>query len=75
MCFFKKKKKIEPIIGKFHLNEMVRFRYKGEICPGYIYQVYKGENQEILYDVQIGGECPAIIKGVKEVNILPKKSA
>ena len=75
MCFFKKKKKFEPIKGKYQIGEMVRFRYKGEICPGYIYTLYKNQDGEILYDVQIGGECPVIITGVKEENIHPKKVA
>ena len=75
MCFFKKKKKFEPIKGKYQIGEMARFRYKGEISPGYIYAIYKNESGDILYDVQIGGECPAIINGVREEHIYPKKTA
>ena len=75
MCFFKKKKTKEPIHGKFQIGEMVRFRHKGEICPGYIYILYKNQAGEILYDVQIGGECPTIINGVREEHIYPKKTA
>lgn len=75
MCFFKKKKPKEPINSKYQLGEMVRFRHKGEISPGYIYAIYKNESGDILYDVQIGGECPAIINGVREENIHPKKVA
>ena len=76
MCFFKKKKKKEEpqIDSKYQLGEMIRFRYKGEISTGYIYRVYlKGE--EIYYDIQIGGECPAIVESVKQEIILPRKSA
>ena len=70
MCFFKKKNKKEPITGnKYQVGQTVRFRYKGEICPGYIYEVKQDDNKNIIYDVQIGGECPAIIVNIKEEEI------
>lgn len=76
MCFFKKKKKIEPqpIDSKYQLGEMIRFRYRGEISTGYIYQIYQ-KDDGIYYDIQIGGECPAVIEGVKQEIILPRKNA
>lgn len=69
MCFFKRKPKVE-IESKFALGESVRFRYKGEINPGYIYRIYLNQNGEVVYDVQIGGECPAVIVNIKEEEIL-----
>ena len=76
MCFFKKKKKEETpeINSKYQLGEMVRFRYKGEISPGYIYAVHQKEDG-LYYDIQIGGECPTVIYGVKEETVLPRKTA
>lgn len=76
MCFFKKKKdNTKPEIdSKYQLGEMVRFRHKGEISPGYIYQIHQKEDG-IYYDIQIGGECPAIIEGVKEETVIPRKTA
>ena len=69
MCFFRKKV-IVQIHGKFELGEPVRFRYRGEICPGYIYKVYLDKDQKVVYDVQIGGECPTVIVNIKEEEIL-----
>ena len=68
MCFFKKKARIQ-VNGKYQLGESVRFRYRGEVCPGYSYRVYLNDNQQVVYDVQIGGECPTIIVNIKEEEI------
>ena len=68
MCFFRKKAKVE-VNGKYQLGESVRFKYRGEVCPGYIYRVYLDNNDNVVYDVQIGGECPTIIVNIKEEEI------
>ena len=68
MCFFKKKVRIQ-VNGKYQVGESIRFRYRGEVCPGYIYRVYLNDNQQVVYDVQIGGECPTIIVNIKEEEI------
>lgn len=75
MCFFRKKPKqpVERIISKYSYGDQVRFRYKGEICPGIVYGVAKNAKNEIIYTIQIGGECPAIIGDVKEENVIPYK--
>ena len=67
MCLFRKKKIKEIILNsKFSKGEFVKFKYRGEIAPGYIHDVKKDSNNTILYDIQIGGECPAIINSVDE---------
>ena len=71
MCFFKKKK--EPIVSKYQLGELVRFKNKGLMSAGYIHQIDKDEDGNVIYSIQIGGECPAIIDGVKEDTIHPGK--
>ncbi len=74
MCFFKKKKKnVVHIESKYKLGESIRFKYKGELCPGYINRIYLNNEQNVMYDVQIGGECPAIISNVKEEEIIQIK--
>ena len=76
MCFFKKKKQEnkEEIDSRYQLGEMIRFRHKGEVSTGYIYRIFQ-KSDGIYYDIQIGGECPAIIEGVKEETIIPRKTA
>ena len=65
MCFFKKKKKIE-IETKYKVGDPVRFRYRGELCYGWIYVVFPKAEGQTIYNVQVGGQCPAIIEGLKE---------
>ncbi len=65
MCLFKRKKKI-VIETKFKEGDPVRFRYKGELYFGWIYVIYAKEGQPTTYDVQIGGQCPMVIKNIKE---------
>lgn len=70
MCFFKKKKK-EVIVGLYKKGDNINFPFKNEMTPGIIYDIKKDEAGEIIYDIQIGGECPAIIHGIKEKFIRP----
>ena len=64
-----KKKKIEDFESKYQVGEFVSFRYRGSLSTGYIYARKKQEDGSILYDVQLGGECPAIIENVLEEDI------
>lgn len=74
MCiFFRKKKKAEPINSKFSYGELVRFRYRDELSIGYVYKIRKDENGNIIYAIQTGGECPAIIENIEESKILLNK--
>lgn len=63
MCFFKKKKIIDT---KFKVGDPVRFRYRDELYFGWIYVIYPRENELTIYDVQVGGQCPMVIKGISE---------
>lgn len=73
MCFFKKKKKITITGNRFKLGQLVSFKYRDEVNPGIIYQVKLDKDNKIIYDVQIGGECPAIIYNVKEEDIFLRR--
>lgn len=66
--FFKKKKRIN---SKFEVNDLVFFHYNNDLKLGNIVKIYEIDNN-ILYDVQIGGECPSIIKGIFENKITKK---
>ena len=71
MCLFRKRKKvnIEKIDSKYQIGEYVHFRYRDELYFGYVFSAYKTINGDIKYDIQVGGQCPAIIKGVEEKTI------
>lgn len=64
---FGKKKKEKPVVGaKFVLGDDVYFMRRGEKTYGRIYRVFTGEDGEILYDVQVAGQCPYFLYGMKE---------
>ncbi len=70
MCFKKKKNKI-VIHSKYHLGDFVRFKDKKDgVCPGYIYEVKLNENNEVIYTLQVGGECPSFRYNIKEEEII-----
>lgn len=74
MCLFRKKKTKEVIQdNKFQLGEFVRFKRRGEVDPGVIYNIKQDNEGNIIYDVQIGGECPVVIYDVKEADIFKRK--
>lgn len=73
MCLFKKKKKKKPVINnnKYYVGQWIKFRHRGELEPGVIYDMNLDDEGDVIYDVQLGGECPVIIEGVKEKDIIP----
>lgn len=75
MCFFKKKqKKIEITFPhKFEIGNPVRFRYRDELTFGWIYEIKKGPGGKVIYDVQVGGQCPAILKDIPEDILVLRK--
>lgn len=72
MCLFKKKKK-KPVINnnKYSLGRSVQFRYRGELTPGIVYDLNLDDEGKVIYDIQVGGECPFIVRGVSEKDIIP----
>lgn len=64
---FKKKK--YPVNAKYQLKDAINFRYRGELMFGYIYGCKEVDNK-IIYTIQTGGQCPAIIENFKEEDII-----
>ena len=67
----KRNKKKVVFDSKYHLEEQVMFPYRGDMTAGYIYEISLDENGEVIYSIQIGGECPAIIPNIKESDVRP----
>ena len=73
MCFWKKKQTIK-IDSLYHEGDFVLFKNKrDEATNGYIYRIYLSPNGEIIYDIQVGGECPAILTGIPENKVIKRK--
>lgn len=75
--FFKKRKRKEikrvSIDSKFKSGEFVHFRHRDELYFGYVFNIYSGADGSVVYDIQVGGQCPAVIRGVKEEVMFIKK--
>ena len=72
MCLFKKKKKVVISGNKYRVGENIKFKKRDDVNPGIIYAVKLDKDGNIIYDVQIGGECPAIISDIQEKDIFPR---
>ena len=69
--FFRKKKKITiEIISKFKLNDFVDFHYNDDIYFGKISNIYLDGSGEVLYDIDIAGQCPATLTGISENKVI-----
>ena len=75
MCLFKifKKEKKEKVVGKYQIGQYVHFRYRNELMFGYIYDIKKDYHGQIIYDIQIAGQCPTVVFNIKEEIIFIKK--
>lgn len=71
MCFKKKNK--YPQTAKYKKSDLVTFRRRGELCFGWIYDAHLDNEGRILYTIQIGGQCPALLYDFKEENIIGLK--
>lgn len=65
MGLFKRKQKFD---SKFKKGDFVSFHYEKELKVGIINEV-KLNGNEILYDIKVGGECPSLLKDIKEEKI------
>lgn len=65
MCFRRR----EKINSKFVKGEMVSFHFRDDLVFGYVYCIKLNKDGSIIYDVQLGGQCPAIIYGLKEEDL------
>ena len=75
MCFFRRKTKLNKskIESRFKKGDFVNFRYRDELCFGWIWSIYTrkiDERQIIHYDIQVGGQCPAVVIGIPESKVL-----
>jgi hypothetical protein len=77
VCWFRKRKQSTPKIeSKFHKGDYVNFRYKDELYFGWIWTIYTRKvNDRVLvfYDIQLGGQCPSILREVPESKVLNLK--
>ena len=65
--FGKKKEKEYPVDNSlFAAGHRVYFVHRGDRTYGKVSRVYKKEDDIVLYDIQVGGQCPYFRYGMKE---------
>lgn len=70
---FKKKapKETWPADAKYKYRDFVRFRHRGELHMGFVHEA-RVEGGEVIYTIQMGGECPTFVYNYKEDQIVGK---
>ena len=74
MCLFFKRKEKYPEKAKYKKGDYVNFRYRDDLCFGYIYEARETKEGNIIYVIQLAGQCPAFIRDYKEENIIGLKT-
>lgn len=70
--FKKKPRKPDwPEEAKYKVRDFVRFRHRGELHFGFIHEA-RVENGDVIYTIQMGGECPTFVYNYKEEDIVGK---
>lgn len=69
-----KKNKPDTSIAKYKKGDLVNFRYRGELCFAFIYEIFVDKENNVSYTLQLGGQCPALLHGWKEEDILGLKT-
>lgn len=70
MCFRRNKKQVIEINSKYHVNEYVDFFYKDDLYFGHISNIYLEDNNEVIYDIDIAGQCPTTFTHINESKIV-----
>lgn len=68
MCFpWKKKPDGIPVTNaQFAIGDRVVFKHRGDRTIGHIYRVYAKEPGKVIYDIQVGGQCPYMLYEMEE---------
>ena len=70
MCLRKRSKAVSYPNSKFKINDYVDFYHKDDVYFGHISNIYLDEKGEVLYDIDIAGQCPATLREIKEEKVI-----
>ena len=69
MCFKKEKANV-LINSKYDLNDYVDFFYKDDVYFGHISNIYLDEEMNVIYDIDIAGQCPTTFTKIPEEKLI-----
>jgi hypothetical protein len=65
-----KKKAPKKVIESFSKKgDFVRFMFHGEMTYGYIYEIKEAADGSVLYDIQVGAQCPWVAPDIPEAGV------
>ena len=70
MCFRKKIKEKVQINSKFSLGDYVDFYHKDDVYFGHISKIYLDGESNVIYDIDIAGQCPATLSEISESKVI-----
>ena len=72
MCIFKKKKNkvVLDINSKYKLGDYVDFYHKDDVYFGHISKIYLDSESNVIYDIDIAGQCPATLSEISESKVI-----
>ena len=72
MCIFKKKKNkvVLDINSKYKLGDYVDFYHKDDVYFGHISKIYLDGESNVIYDIDIAGQCPATLSEISESKVI-----
>lgn len=70
MCLFKKKKPKWIETAKYKKDDFVNFRYRNDLWFGYIWEAFLDNDGNVIYTIQIGGQCPSFVYKIPESTII-----
>ena len=70
MFFRRKKKETVQIDSKFKLKDFVDFYHRDDVYFGKISNIYLDASGEVLYDIDIAGQCPATLIEIEEKKVI-----
>ncbi len=70
MRFKKRSKAVSYPDSKYKINEYVDFFHKDDLYFGHISNIYLDSNGDVLYDIDIAGQCPATLTEISEKKVV-----
>ena len=70
MLFKKRNKVVTYQDPKYKIDDYVDFFYKNDLYFGHISNIYLDENKQVLYDIDIAGQCPATLSEILESKVI-----
>ena len=70
LFFRRKKEEKTPINSIFHKNEFVDFWHRDDVYFGLVSDIKINEKNQVVYDIDIAGQCPTTFTGILESEVI-----